>query len=216
MRAEDEIFGDALEMGTFRKVNVPEGESGDWKVSRVTVSADQAALHSLKPTGRSLRAGAYTELTDRGGVVMSDTPAEIRDLYPLAGHLRGRLLLNGLGLGVALQGALDRTEVEHVTVVELSGDVIALVAGHYKARHGDRLTVVHADAFEWKPPKGARWDAVWHDIWPNICGDDWEAMKALHRKYGRRCDWQGSWCREQVKGLDSTRPRSFLPDRHVP
>ncbi len=183
----------------FRKVDVPEGESGDWKVSRVTISADQAALHGLKPTSRPLRAGSYTELTDRGGVVMSDTPAEIRDLYPLAGHLHGRLLLNGLGLGVALQGALDRPEVEHVTVVEISRDVIALVAAHYARRQEGRLTIVHADALEWKPPKGARWDAVWHDIWPNICGDNWKIMSALHRKYGRRCDWQDSWCRHQVR-----------------
>ena len=100
---------------------------------------------------------------------------------------------------VQLRTSLDKPEVEHVTVVELSKDVIALVAGHYKARYGDRLTVVHADALDWKPPKGARYDAVWHDIWPDICGDNWETMKRLHRKYGRRCDWQNSWCRYQVK-----------------
>lgn len=187
-------------MATFRKVDVPEGKSGDWEVARFVPEGFTAAVHNLKQPGRALTPGeTYTELTHHGGVVMSDTPAEIRDLYPLLGHLRGRLLINGLGLGVALQGALDKPEVEHVTVVELSEDVIALVAGHYKARHGDRLTVVHANAFEWQPPKGARWDAVWHDIWPNICGDNWEAMKALHRKYGRRCDWQDSWCRYQVR-----------------
>lgn len=186
-------------MSTFRKVDVPGGESGDWKVSRFTVSAGQASLHNLKQPGRYLAPGTYTELTRGGGVVMSDTPSEIRDLYPLFGHLHGRILINGLGLGVVLQGALNKSEVEHVTVVELSKDVIALVAGHYESRHKGRLTVIHADALEWKPPKGARWDAVWHDIWPNICGDNWGTMSALHRKYGRRCDWQDSWCRHQVR-----------------
>jgi len=183
----------------FRKVDVPEGESGDWKVSRATVSADQAAPYNTTRPGRHLAPGTYTELAYCGGIVMSDTPAEIGDLHPLRGHLRGRLLFNGLGLGVAIQGALDKPEVEHVTVVELSKDVIALVAGHYESRHRGRLTVIHADALEWMPPKGARWDAVWHDIWPSICGDNWVTMSALHRRYGRRCDWQDSWCRHQVR-----------------
>lgn len=187
-------------MQTFRKVDVPEGCSGNWKVSRFTPEGFSAGLHNLKQPGRQLTPGeTYTSLACKGEVVMSDTPAEIVDLYSLYRHLHGRMLLNGLGLGVALQGALDKPEVEHVTVVELSKDVIALVAGHYKARYGDRLTVVHADALDWKPPKGARYDAVWHDIWPDICGDNWETMKRLHRKYGRRCDWQNSWCRYQVK-----------------
>jgi len=189
----------------FRKVDVPEGRSGDWEVSRFVPEGLAAAIHNTKRPGRALAPGeTYTRLVNHGAagmfsdVVMSDTPAEIRDLRPLRGRLRGRLLINGLGLGVALQGAIDRPEVGHVTVVEKSADVIALVAGHYEARHGSRLTVVHADALEWSPPRGARWDAVWHDIWPSICGDNWPDMTRLHRKYGRRCDWQDSWCRDQV------------------
>ena len=187
-------------MKIFRKVDVPEGCSGAWEVSRFIPQGPEAFLHNLKQPSRMVVEGeTYTKLTCNGQVIMSDTPAEIRDHYPLLGRLRGRLLFNGLGIGVALQGALDKPEVEHVTVVELSEDVIALVAGHYQAQYGDRLTVIHADALTWQPPKNVRYNAVWHDIWPNICGNNYKTMKTLHRRYGGRCDWQDSWCRYQVK-----------------
>ena len=38
-----------------------------------------------------------------------------------------------------------------------------------------------------------------HDIWDDICLDNLETMATLHRKYGRRCDWQGSWKRDWLK-----------------
>ena len=62
-----------------------------------------------------------------------------------------------------------------------------------------KLNIICADALEWKPPKGTRYNAVWHDIWDNICGDNLDDMKKLHRKYGRRTNWQGSWCRDQCE-----------------
>lgn len=183
----------------FRLVDVPEGKSGDWEVSRFTPDEFGIMLNNLKSPTRPIGEGPYTRLTCRGSVVMSDTPAELRDLHPLHGRMKGRMLFNGLGLGIAIQGALDQTEVKHVTVVEISQCVIALVGEHYLRRYGDRLRIVCADAMIWQPPKGIRYDAVWHDIWSTICGDHWLEMNTLHRRYGRRCDWQESWCRHEVR-----------------
>lgn len=189
-------------MNLFRKVDVPEGQSGTWQISRFKPEGLGATLHNIKQPGRAIVVGdTYTKLTDNGNIIMSDTPAELKDLWPLKTHLEGHVLINGLGLGVALQGALDEPNVKHVTVIELSRDVISLVAQHYITRYGDKLTIVHADAFDWTPPKNTRYNAVWHDIWSDICGDNYESMKKLHRKYGRRCDWQGSWCRDFVKSI---------------
>ncbi|KKK53103.1 hypothetical protein LCGC14_3098140 [marine sediment metagenome] len=183
----------------FRLVDVPEGKGGVWEVSRFSPDDSGCMIHNIREPARTIGHGPYTRLTKHDSVVMSDTPAELRDLFPLFGHLEGRMLFNGLGLGVALQGALDKQEVQHVTVIEISSDVISLVAGHYKERYGDRLTVIHADALIWKPPKGTRYNAVWHDIWPDICGDYWPEMVTLSRRYGKRCDWQSSWCRYQTR-----------------
>ena len=127
---------------------------------------------------------------------MTDTPSELRDLRePARRAVGGRVLVNGLGLGIVLQAVLEEPAVEHLTVVEASDDVITLVAPHWVERYGGRLTVVHADAFKWRPPRGARYEVVWHDIWDDITTDNLAGMRRLHAKYSRRCGWQGSWCR---------------------
>jgi spermidine synthase len=154
-----------------------------------------------------MKPGWYTRLTRNGSIIMSDTPDEIRDHWDVIRRANGRVLINGLGLGVVLNACLSKVlsddgtsagremAVEHATVVEKNQDVIDLVGSYYEDRFGDRLTIVHADALEWKAPRGERYNVVWHDIWDDICADNLDSMKKLHRKYGRRCDWQGSWCR---------------------
>jgi hypothetical protein len=39
---------------------------------------------------------------------------------------------------------------------------------------------------------------AWHDVWANICEDNLPLMARLHRRYGRRVNWQGSWSKEVV------------------
>ena len=89
--------------------------------------------------------------------------------------------------------------VDKVTVIENSPDVIALVGPTLMKRYSSllpRLEIIEADAFTYKPPKGIRYSVVWHDIWPDLCTDNLKTIGTLHRRYGRRCDWQGSWGKE--------------------
>lgn len=193
------------------KVTVPEGKVGKAEIEHFRVSESQAKLANLQMMvhgqgRRSIPPGCYTGLKVNGVMVMSDTPAEIGDHIYFIGRATGRVLLNGLGIGMCLQALLRKPEVEHVTVVELEADVLALVAGHYLALFGGaRLTFVHADAFAWQPPKGLVYDAVFHDIWPFIQGDFYPQYKVLHRKYAKRSHYQESWChnwvRREAKGL---------------
>lgn len=96
---------------------------------------------------------------------------------------------------------MNKPEIIHITVVEKSTDVIKLVGEHYLK--DARVTIVHADAFEYTPPKNKQFNAVWHDIWDYICSDNLEEMKKLHRKYGRRTEYQESWCRSQCERQNS-------------
>lgn len=188
------------------QVDVPEGTSGDWQVTHFEVTETNANLHNLRESlhgsSRFIKPGTYTRLIHHGHVVVSDTPAEIQDfskpirIAKQSHRSESRhVLINGLGLGVVLQAILDDPTIEHTTVIEKSADVIQLIATHWQNRYGNRLTIIHADAFAYKPPKGRRYCVVWHDIWDNITSDNLPEMHKLHRKYGRRCDWQGSWCR---------------------
>ena len=187
-----------------RKVDVPEGVSGSWFVERFTVTESATKLQNLQDAvhgygSRWVRPGVYTRLVHgsrvTGTTVMSDTPAEIADHLHFIRRATGTVLLHGLGLGVVLQGCLEGGNVEHVTVVEKSPDVIALVAPHYQKRYGRRFELIEGDAFAWKPPRGRRWTCAWHDIWTSINPDNLPQMHRLHRRFGRRVEWQGSWSR---------------------
>lgn len=185
------------------KVSVPEGEEGNWKISRFTVTEEQAKIDLMRALfhgrGRHVPAGTYTRLTHNGEIIMSDTPDEIHDHYYFIAEATGNILINGLGLGMVLNGCLRKPEVAHATVIEISPEVISLVGKYYQNLYGDRLTIINADALVWKPPKGVKYDYVWHDIWDTICHDNLQEMATLHRRYGRIAGVQSSWCRAECR-----------------
>ena len=193
----------------YKVSDVPEGESGDWRVSRITVTQQEEDFMRLRAVinhqreDRTVKAGEYTQLTRNGAIIMSDTPAEIRDHMMPIRMASGHCLVNGLGLGVVANGMLMRDNVTLVTVIEQSEDVAKLVGPHYQAKWGDRFELIVADAFEWKAPRGSRYDCAWHDIWDTISEDNLETMTKLKRRYGRRAGWQGCWqekgCRAQKR-----------------
>lgn len=156
--------------------------------------------------GRYCPEGTYTGLYCKGrGVIMSDTPDEIRDHYSAIMEATGHVLINGLGLGVVLQAVARKPEVTKVTVIEISSDVIQLVGFHYQQMFGDKVEIIQADAYEYQPPKGIRYGYVWHDIWDSLCIDNLSEMAKLHRKYGKKAQkqdsWGKAWClREKRRG----------------
>ncbi len=187
------------------KIDVPEGSNGAWRIERFTVTEENEQFGILRAMatgrGRYAPAGNYTRLMRNGTLVMSDTPDEIGDHMAAISMAKGEVLVNGLGLGICVAAMLEKPEVEHVTVVEIAPEVIGLVGPWLKQGYDEQVDFVLADALTWKAPTNKRYDVVWHDIWDSICTDNLEEMKTLHRKYGRRCNWQGSWCRARVELL---------------
>ena len=88
---------------------------------------------------------------------------ELRTNREFIWKAKGHVHINGLGLGVVLLAVLMKPEVESVTVVEKSKDVINLVAPSFA--HFKNLTIIHDDALTYKPPAKKKFGAVWHDIW---------------------------------------------------
>lgn len=181
------------------KVDLPEGKSGDVEIRHFDI--EQGAIEQLREQmrGRGCPPGRYTGLYRRGYLWMSDTQAEIRDCLSVFSELRqrgGRVLMNGLGLGMTVKYALSLPNVEHVDVVEIDPDVVDLVGPTYAS---DRCTIHLGDAYEMTWPRGTRWTIGWHDVWADICGDNAEGIARLKRMYGRRCDWQSAWAEYEVR-----------------
>lgn len=196
----------------FAKVHIPNQAVGAWRVQRYVVTEQDVMIDNLRSAmdgkaHRIIPPGAYTRLGTVGcppGFVMSDTPAEAHEhmevihatrqaIHRLTNGHGVRVLINGLGIGMVLQALLTYEQVEYIRVIEVQPEVIQMVAPRYRQ---PRVDIVEADALEYKPDKGEKFDVVWHDIWPEALNDDtWDQCKALHRKYGKIAEWQGSWSR---------------------
>jgi hypothetical protein len=177
----------------IEKVSVPEGRSGAWAVERFNWQCPQT---QNLPYWQRTPSGKYTRLVhDRIGTVMADSEPEMRDHIEAVPWARGRVLINGLGLGMVLGAILAKPDVERVTVVEVERNVIELVGPYYAC---DRLETVCASAFDYEPAAGTRFNAVWHDIWPAVDVHKLTEMLQLRRKYAPISDWQGCWAEDRV------------------
>lgn len=178
-------------------VRVPDSKSpcGNVIIESFTITEEDASFSnafSHHPTF-NVKAGEFKRLVIDGETVMSNTPMEVKTNRQFVSAAKGQVLINGLGLGMVLEQLLAKEEVEHITVIEIDPRVIELVAKHYADE--PKVTIIEHDAMTYKPEKGKTYDVVYHDIWTFISADNLKDMKTLHRKYGRRCNWQASWAR---------------------
>lgn len=190
------------------RLDVPENVSGEWQINTFSVTESDVELQKLRAIvssnfGRYVPVGTYHRLLHKNEVVMSNTPDEIYDHMPFLYAAEGDVLINGLGLGVVIEMLMIKQKhtglLKSITVIEKSQDVLNLVQKHYENKYGNRddivLKIIHDDAFIYTPQPNTKYNAVWHDIWDSISSDNLPEMTCLHRRYGRRCKWQGSWAR---------------------
>lgn len=205
---------------------LPTGVRGDCRVVRYTVTDMEArnlmlrALLNPHRNPRVIPPGEYTQLWEGDTLWMSDTPGEVQDHSVLFQQATGRVLLHGLGLGMAAKRVMGLREVQHVTIVERSQDVLDLVAPHLlravgqpweETRVGDHVvrydspaaTILQGDAFEWSPRKTDHWDLIWHDIWPNLSTDNLVEMRALGNRFKRYADRQLHWGQDELRRISA-------------
>ncbi len=153
-----------------RADTIPVGDAGLWYVKKWETDQDLR----VQKNGRwiTVEAGCYTNLhrwTDatihlgEGELVMTDMEDELVTHLDFILKAKGKVLVTGLGLGCVVRGLLGNPNVESVTVIENSKDVMALVADHMPK--DPKLIIVVADAHEWCAKYGRNYDSVWHDIW---------------------------------------------------
>jgi hypothetical protein len=95
---------------------------------------------------------------------MSLTPAEILTLRPGTRMAKGRVIVGGLGLGHQLIGVAKRLQVKHITLVELSRELVEWLLPQIRPHIKKPLDVVIGDAYEVIPTLSA--DVALVDIFP--------------------------------------------------
>lgn len=159
---------------------IPEGAHGSAKVEHFEVSAHESALTSFHGGRTFVPEGKYARLYVDGSLFMSDTRYERTSNLEIVRRAHGHVLIAGLGLGMILVPILKKPEVESVTVVEKSADVIALIGRHFDAKN---LVIINADIYEWKPANAEKFNVIYFDIWADTSTDDLADMGKLHRRF---------------------------------
>lgn len=186
---------------TMERLPAPDACDG-MAVEHFTVTKTDSMLASIRGDGY-IPPGEYVRLISRWTVWMSNTPEELRTNRSVIMHAHGRILIAGLGLGIILHPIFEKAEVEHVTVLERSPSVIALVEPSLRDFiAAGRLTIVEADAWKWDR-QGEKFNVIWLDIWAGKNGDVATQQGKLQRRFQHALDrsdhacWMGSWARDE-------------------
>lgn len=199
------------------------GEMGQWAVLKEEITQSDlnswdlsAVKDPYRIRQRRPKLGPYTRLEYRGNIfpdtVMSDTEGEKWAHENFVSIATGTVLINGLGLGVALNAVLLKPDVRCVYVIEKSPEVCALVGRQYQDRvsaglYGEKgFVLINEDAFTFQPLKGEQFNVVWHDIWTDIVSDSLPGIARLKRKYAKRLvlpgKWQGAWMEHELRATE--------------
>lgn len=168
-------------MGVFMNMAelLEERQNGAWKLEKFTVERNNLAamIQGVTP-------GTYIRLLHNGECVMSDTSMEKRTNMDFYCNAWGNVLVGGLGIGMIILAIQDKPEVRSITVIEKYQEVIDMVASQLD--FNNKVKIICADVFEWKPENGVKYDVSYMDIWNYINEDVYEKeMKPLKRKYAR-------------------------------
>lgn len=135
--------------------------SGDMEVSE--------ELCEIPPLGFFAKPFPFLAVTEGGNEWMTLTPADTVTSREAITAARGQVITFGLGLGYYAFHAAERAEVESVTVIEKSPEVIRLFKRALLPLfpHGEKIRIIEADAFEYAEhtmPK-ERYDIAFVDTW---------------------------------------------------
>lgn len=117
---------------------------------------------------------------------------------------KGDVLIAGLGIGMIVLPISEKEEVNSITVIEKSPEVIELVEKPLRKvmENPEKLKIIEADIFDWKPTQ--KYDTIYFDIWYTICDTNLDEISKLNRKFGKarsQISWRGAWVEGRLRGM---------------
>ena len=110
---------------------------------------------------------------------MSNTPMEQITHIKAINNARGNILVAGLGLGMYLYNIKDKKNIESITVVEYSDEVIQMVGKYFKEY--DKIKIIKDNIFDYIP--NIKYDFAFFDIWSDISEENRKDFQILKEKF---------------------------------
>ncbi len=188
----------------YKNIVIPECRLGKWELKRESLMPGEAFVcrdFEVTDDGRLIpqlgffdREFAYPAVLEGGREWMTLMPNETVTTEPAVRRAHGKVLTYGLGLGYFAYRASEKENVDSVTVVELSPDVISLFTEHILPQfpHKDKIRIVCSDAYEYaeKCAPGEKYDFVFADFWHDA-GDGRDLMLKMkeYEKYSPESEY---------------------------
>jgi len=154
---------------------LPTGRSGKWSIDKqivpegteLTVVSMRNAIFMGLPHSKIKvnRETVIHHLYEGESLWMSDRPQEIEQAYRQLAKAEGKVLVGGLGIGLAAAVLHANPKVRHITVIEKEQDVIKLVAPYLPQ---GKIITVEGELFGFlreAKASGFKYDFAFYDIW---------------------------------------------------
>lgn len=189
---------DYLRDSYFQNIKIEPSTRGKWKLTTGTLRPLEAFVFRdflLTPDRRMIPQVGFFNVPYTFPAVLEDgrewmtlQPNEMATTAPAVRAAKGRVVTFGLGLGYFAYHASEKADVESVTVVDISRDVIELFQERILPQfpHREKIHLVCEDAFSFADTKLAgNFDFVFADIWHDA-GDGKELYLRM-REYEKKC-----------------------------
>ena len=179
----------------YKNVKIENIKDGDWELRlesyepyRAVVCDDMIVKKDLYEV---IPLGFFTERFDFPAVLegenewMTLTPVDLDTCEEAIAAARGKVVTFGLGLGYYAYMVARKSEVDSITVIEKSPDVIRLFKKHIFPyfENKEKLRIINADAFEYaeKQMPDEKYDYAFVDTWRDASDGApmYEKMRAL-------------------------------------
>ena len=163
----------------YKNIPLDDIKDGNWEIKnesyepyRAVICHDMmlcADFVEIPPLGFFTEKFSFPAILENGNEWMTLTPIDLDTCDEAIEAAHGKVVTFGLGLGYYAYMASEKAEVESVTVVELSADVIRLFETHIlpKMPNGHKIKIVNMDAFKYAeevmPSEG--FDLAFVDTW---------------------------------------------------
>ena len=179
----------------YKNIPLDNIKDGSWEIRWEEYKPYQAVIchdmmlldgyREVPPLGFFTKSFRFPAILEGGNEWMTLTPVDLDTCEEAIAAAHGRVVTFGLGLGYYAYMASEKAEVDEVTVVELSPDVISLFERHIlpKMPNRHKIKIVNADAFEYaeRVMPLEKFDLAFVDTWRDASDGApmYEKMKAL-------------------------------------
>lgn len=178
----------------YVNIKIPNVKKGNWELKsesylpyRGVIAADIIfdGFREIPPLGFFTEEFSFPAVLEDGNEWMTLTPVDLDTCDEAIDKAHGKVVTFGLGLGYYAYMVSCKENVESITVVEKSEDVIALFREYVLPQfsHPQKVNIVNADAFEYAESvmPGEGFDLAFVDTWRDASDGApmYERMKKL-------------------------------------